>query len=535
MGAHLGARGGRICRQCDPLSEGGTDRDVLEGRVLTVDLDTDEALDALDGFALRPTLTVASGGRTESGRPRLHAHFLLTEPIGPNELRDRQRALRDRLQGDPRFSASPSSVVRLPGTRSFKHAERCVELIADTGIEHNPAVLAEHLPESARRTITRPRPRTPNADLGLAIERASADAMSEIESGEGRNIAGFRLACEFRDLGLDEQDGTEIMEAFAGEVQERHPRDHPYEVTEARASLRSALKRPPRERPAALEGLCEWGRRALAAVREERPRSRTLEPLAIRLAQLAERHGTTKIPCSHRGLAADISRNEKRIGPALAELRRLGLIRTRLVGGATRCTLKISAGDRNGEREAAREEQADNPPTPPSTDRAFFHAGCTPFGTPLPLDHDAQAFAALGQAFPSLLALHRAPSPLCVSAIARLSRCHPRTVRRHLRRAASVGLAVKHEDGTWALDRDRLLAKLNAAGERFGTAGRGERMRARHERERAAFAEAQRLFAEQRAERLRALCRSPLRKRLPRRSVCHSSRSPISTSQLRRE
>jgi hypothetical protein len=69
-------------------------------------------------------------------------------------------------------------------------------------------------------------------------------ALQEATEGN-RNLTGFQLACQLRDDGMGEAEAAEIMLAYAKQV----PQDKtPYTVKEALASLKSAYRRPPREK-----------------------------------------------------------------------------------------------------------------------------------------------------------------------------------------------------------------------------------------------------------------------------------------------
>jgi hypothetical protein len=68
-------------------------------------------------------------------------------------------------------------------------------------------------------------------------------AIQEASVGN-RNQVGFHLACQLRDDGLSESEAAEIMVAYAQQVPQGKT---PYTVKEA-ASLKSAYRRPPRER-----------------------------------------------------------------------------------------------------------------------------------------------------------------------------------------------------------------------------------------------------------------------------------------------
>jgi len=66
---------------------------------------------------------------------------------------------------------------------------------------------------------------------------------------EGRNNAGFLLACDLRDSGFSETDAASVMRAYVARVPptDQHGRGEPYTEREALESLRQAYTRPPRE------------------------------------------------------------------------------------------------------------------------------------------------------------------------------------------------------------------------------------------------------------------------------------------------
>jgi hypothetical protein len=68
-------------------------------------------------------------------------------------------------------------------------------------------------------------------------------------SGDGRNKAGFWLACQLRDNRYSEAEAATIMRQFRDGVgpTDQKDRDEPYTESEAQASLEEAYSRPPRE------------------------------------------------------------------------------------------------------------------------------------------------------------------------------------------------------------------------------------------------------------------------------------------------
>jgi hypothetical protein len=69
-------------------------------------------------------------------------------------------------------------------------------------------------------------------------------ALQEATEGN-QNLTGFHLACQLRDDGIAEAEAAEIMLHYAQHVPQGKT---PYTVKEALASLKSAYRRPPRER-----------------------------------------------------------------------------------------------------------------------------------------------------------------------------------------------------------------------------------------------------------------------------------------------
>jgi len=464
--------------------ESGRDQDVLRGRVVSVEIDTDRGLVALAAFPIEATFTIASGGLTESGSARVHAHWIVSDWMTPEQIRDLQHRLRDHLHGDPANNPTQGAVWRLPALTNHKH-NRFARLTTHRGPSRPVALFEEHLPKRPDTYSPATPKRAPvalDADRESAIEAACAFAWSQIAAGASRNGSGFELACALRDRGLDEPDREPILIDFAERVREAFPDREPYTDAEIRASNRSASTRPPRKVQAAPAGLAAWGDRALEVVRERHPRTRTLDQLILRLVALAEHHGTDKVVRSERKLAEDVARRARKIGPALQDLERLRLIRKR-IDPKTRATLielKISNADRKRERDGIS-------PNNPSLARDCS-CSVAPLSAPVPLGHDAQAYRALGQGFPTLLALQRSSGPMTVSEIVSASGLTARTVRRHLARAAADGIVRAGPDGRWQLDSEDLGVKLDAAAVRYGTQGRADRISARHARQRKAFA-----------------------------------------------
>jgi hypothetical protein len=103
--------------------------DVERGWLLSADADTDRALVRLGAFPLTPTMIVASGGCTPSGRAKQHAYWKLTEALGRNELEAVKARLASALESDPAI-ASAAGILRVPGTMNHKAHGGTVRLVA---------------------------------------------------------------------------------------------------------------------------------------------------------------------------------------------------------------------------------------------------------------------------------------------------------------------------------------------------------------------------------------------------------------------
>ena len=107
----------------------GISSNVERAWLVSADCDTDESLDSLAEFPLAATMVIESGGRTQAGRAKLHAHWALTDPIGRIALTNAKRRLAQSLNSD-RAISDASRVMRVPGTRNHKPGGGIVRLIA---------------------------------------------------------------------------------------------------------------------------------------------------------------------------------------------------------------------------------------------------------------------------------------------------------------------------------------------------------------------------------------------------------------------
>ena len=92
---------------------------VDEVHLLWADLDKDDALDALAAYEPSPGFVVRSGGRTERGRPKIHAYWPLRRPVPVKLVKPMLKRLAAALSADP-ACVDAARIMRVPGTFNFK-------------------------------------------------------------------------------------------------------------------------------------------------------------------------------------------------------------------------------------------------------------------------------------------------------------------------------------------------------------------------------------------------------------------------------
>lgn len=121
-------------------------------------------------------------------------------------------------------------------------------------------------------------------------------------------------------------------------------------------------------------------------------------------------------------------------------------------------------------------------------------------------DHDAFAYRGLGRVAARLFDLIDGSTE---TELVELSGLHPRTVRRHLRRMAAVGV-IRRAGGRWSHAGD-----LDAAADTLHTTGTGQARKARHQAEREAWIEWKTEFDAKRGWRVQRGLHNPLQRLLP--------------------
>ena len=135
---------------CSPrLRRRGTRADLAPAALLWADCDHPASLAALRRFPLEPSMVVASGGTDN-----VHAYWALTRPLVLAELERGNLGLAAALGADTRC-ADASRILRLPGTRNFKHdPSQPVRLLHWTRRCHPPPDILGVLPSASSRRVS---------------------------------------------------------------------------------------------------------------------------------------------------------------------------------------------------------------------------------------------------------------------------------------------------------------------------------------------------------------------------------------------
>ncbi|HMH48519.1 MAG TPA: CHC2 zinc finger domain-containing protein [Solirubrobacteraceae bacterium] len=116
--------------------------------VLSADLDSDDALDALDRFEPSPSFVLTSGSLTDTGRSRLHAHWALSRAVPRSHLAAYKLRLALALGSDQAVK-DVARVMRAPGMRNHKHRPptECVSVTDHPERLYLPAQVLANCPE----------------------------------------------------------------------------------------------------------------------------------------------------------------------------------------------------------------------------------------------------------------------------------------------------------------------------------------------------------------------------------------------------
>jgi len=163
----------------------GTRGGVERVHVLWADLDTPEAVAALEGFEPAPSMVIASG----SGQ---HAYWAAWPPVGPGEAERANRRIANALGADM-AATDGARILRPPGSFNFKTGTpRPVTLERMAGEVYTAEDVVGHLPDlpSAERRPTAPvRALTATDDLLMGLPAVIyAEALTGQEIGRDGKI-----------------------------------------------------------------------------------------------------------------------------------------------------------------------------------------------------------------------------------------------------------------------------------------------------------------------------------------------------------
>jgi hypothetical protein len=128
------------------------EEDVVAFTSILVDIDKGDPVAALKHvvpFMGVPSIVVESGGRTEQGKPKLHAYWLFSEPATDvQEIAVARELLAMKLGGDPSFGRVPQ-IIRIPGSVHLKGGvPNVVKLVrCDANLTYEAAELVEKIHE----------------------------------------------------------------------------------------------------------------------------------------------------------------------------------------------------------------------------------------------------------------------------------------------------------------------------------------------------------------------------------------------------
>ncbi len=203
--------------------------------LMVLDFDGDAGRDAYRDFCAfgliepdRATVTTGSGGK--------HVYYTL-EGWARTAVWKYQGARAGELRAEGGYVLAPPSLH--PNGRFYAW---------DTPAPHSLEPMQSNLGEGFA-LMTAPAKVPPSAARAMPVARdrvAPAVLLRKAESearGSGRNNAGFKLATWLRDNGYTHDEALSVILTFAETV---HAGQHAYTVSEARASLQSAYRRPAR-------------------------------------------------------------------------------------------------------------------------------------------------------------------------------------------------------------------------------------------------------------------------------------------------
>jgi hypothetical protein len=217
---------------------------------LWIDIDSPDArdLEKLKAFDPAPSFIISSGGGW-------HGYWLLEQPLTPETEADKQkvaailRGLFSALGGDPGYVKSVASVMRLPDSVNTKPerggvAVAIIESAPERRYALNDFAWLESTASEGR--IGDMRVVTPNSNGQHPLPPRTEQYLASGATNGSRNAELFAAACQLRDAGYSQNDAE--RELVARHVADRGSNENATSrEKEARATIASAFRQPPRE------------------------------------------------------------------------------------------------------------------------------------------------------------------------------------------------------------------------------------------------------------------------------------------------
>ncbi len=196
---------------------------VSEVWTLWVDCDSPETTEALDGFALRPSLVVASGTPGNC-----HAYWILEDAVDPDFAEVLNHQLAVAIGGDP-VCRDRARILRVPGTLNHKTAPATVvQIVSMSGQRYDAEAIMQALPQ--------PAPSAPklDEDSGKVASLCVRNVLSRLESVKAGKAGKWTSLCPAHDdrspsLAISEgEDGRCLLFCHAGcSTKKTRPRSAP--------------------------------------------------------------------------------------------------------------------------------------------------------------------------------------------------------------------------------------------------------------------------------------------------------------------
>lgn len=203
---HIGARSGR--------QDGGSSA-IERIWLVSADCDTDQALDALERFLPRPSFVLTSGSLTDSGEPKVHAHWALGRAITRSHVSHVKKRIAVALGSDPKI-VDAARAMRLPGMLNQKHDPPTVcESIEDHPSRlYTPVEVLQNCPEiEPGRTVGARRETATNARADGEVLKQKQERISPREYV--RDLAGIEVGADGKALCPFHTEDTPSLHAYA--------------------------------------------------------------------------------------------------------------------------------------------------------------------------------------------------------------------------------------------------------------------------------------------------------------------------------